>query len=378
MSEIQDLLALHGAIDRQLQSHPELIDVVAPLLPAYHDPETLGWYDAFERWVGEQAPDAEFPDVETALANMATAESVRPRSAARRLLALGALTRAFPGSTEFPVATLAPTLDFSSDLRDGQALDLLGLLAGPEFDSIEQWPSLLSTSYEVGLVSRDVAAQQVAPPLCEHRVVETPWRGAIVQATQLETSFWTDQVSFECASRVLDPLHWPDCSEFWCDVTQVDTTITAKKALNPVYREVVSLDCAHRNTAWSAMAYLECHRTTTSDRDRLDFDLAPAWTSAGDDIMVDEGSLSVQKVGTGIRVETVKRIKFRHLFSPRFLAVVMCVIGYGDQATDLTFNCAIDCKPKPTKPAEQASKAKKAKQAKKVTMTKAATKAKRA
>ena len=70
MSETQDLIALYGAIDLQLQHHPELIADIAPLLPGYLEPGTLGWYEAFRSWTLDQAPDTNFPDLETAIANM--------------------------------------------------------------------------------------------------------------------------------------------------------------------------------------------------------------------------------------------------------------------------------------------------------------------
>ncbi len=349
MSETLNLIALHGAIDQQLKTHPELVADVARLLPGYGEPATLGWYDTFRDWILEQAPETDFPDLERAIANIATeaaeGRTPKPRSAARRLLAVAALARAFPDGSGLP--SLAPVLDFTGPGRESE--DLVGLVAGSAFSSLDQWGSMIQAASAAGLVSEAVTAQHRAPPGCLHSVVRTPLNGVLVDAAQLETSFWTDAVDLKCASKFLDPLQWPTCSEYWCEVRLVGSVITQKKK-NPVYREEVSLDCTHRATTWGVRAYLECHQTSTATEARLDFDLAPSFMSAGDEIMVDEGWLRVREENSGIRVETVKRVKFRNpALSPHALATVMCLVGYADLAGELMFNCAIDCKPATTK-----------------------------
>ncbi len=165
----------------------------------------------------------------------------------------------------------------------------------------------------------------------------------MVDAATLFTTLSTQAVSFDRACRFLNPVNWPKCSKLWCEMTE----ITKKANGNPVFHEIVSLDCSN-GLAWRAEAYLEFGYSWTPTVASVSYQLDPDRTTATDPITVDEGWLRViDDGGGGIRVETLKTISFAnsYFFTPGGIAEMMCPIGYGDAAGDLMFNCAASAAP---------------------------------
>jgi hypothetical protein len=337
MSEHEDLIGIYGAIDRSVQSNPELAATVARFLPGYHDGGAIGWFDEFEAWTLERVEVSPFPDFEEAIGNLAE-RPTSGRMAARRLLVLAVAARLRnhligPDSS----VSIESALDVEGVVGDSvdAAVSLVPLLRDDDvFASINEWPQLIETGVNRGLLSANLRVQAAAPP-CSGKLVEISTPGDPFPAAELVTNFSTTAVTFQQASRFLEPSNWPRCSSFWCVMYRVATT----PRNTGIYHEIVSLDCAHPNTAWTAEAYLEFALINIPTGARLSYALSDQYTNTL--IEVDEGSITVQEQNGVVTVNTVKRIKFNHPFTGPALAMVMCALGYGNIVEHLILDCAV-------------------------------------
>lgn len=341
MSETEDLLAVHGAIDRAVAADPELVSVVAPYLGAYADGGAVGWFDEFVAWTlertgGDASP---LPELEAALRNMAD-RAPSPRAAARRLLALGVAARVFPelrdAGSPASVQGALTVNNLAGFDNDDRAAELLALLLDDEwFASMSDWPKLIEAAFDANLIPATVAMQGAAPP-CGGRLVVVQNPGDLSPAAALTTEFWTDQVTLDQAMRFLEPVNWPGCCDLWCSMTE--TGVSA--AGNPEYHEVVSLDCTQPTATWTAEADLEFRFVAMPGGARVSYDLCQGRPQPGDLIVEDSGMLAIQQEGNGIRVMTTKRIRFDHPFSGPSLAMLLCALGYATAVEDMVFGCA--------------------------------------
>ena len=345
MSEHVDLIGIYGAIDRSVQSNPELAATVARYLPGYHDGGAIGWFDEFEAWTLERVEVSPFPDFEEAIANLAE-RPTSGRMAARRILVLAVAARlrnhlVGPDSSVNIDSALA--VEGIVGVSADAVVSLVPLLIDDDvFPSINQWPELIETGVNSGIISANLRVQAAAPP-CSGKLVSVSTPGDPFPAAELTTEFSTTAVTFEQASRFLEPSNWPSCSSFWCMMYRVATT----PRNTGIYHEIVSLDCAHPSAAWTAEAYLECvvvklPPTGAPTGARLSYALSDQYTNTL--IKVDEGSITIQERNGVVNVHTVKRIKFSYPFSGPALAMVMCALGYGSIAEHIVLDCGVQHK----------------------------------
>jgi hypothetical protein len=350
MTEIQDLLGIYGAIDRAIVDDPSLAEVAAPFLAPYRGGAAAGWYDEFLRWTGptDVVPEEQLPDLDRALASLAETEP-RPRMAARRLLAVAVAARVIDraGLGGPDVASTIRTLTspgLAADEDAAAALLELALSDQPGAAADEDspgwpglagwWSSLLREAGARGLIPDSLARQHVVPP-CSGRVVEV---GAGGLAAALSTRFCTDQLTLAEAKGFLDPASWPGCHPFWCDMTETGVSSSG----NPIYQEVVSLDCLNRTQVWTLEVCLEFQFLDLPGGGALvTYRLCEGRPEPGDVVLVDEGSLAVLEQDGQVCVHTTKRIRFDHPFDGPSLAMLMCALGYGSVAEDLVFSCAV-------------------------------------
>ena len=83
-----------------------------------------------------------------------------------------------------------------------------------------------------------------------------------------------------------------------------------------------------------------------------EYDIADPPAPASPDVVVDSGSLTVQRRGDDtLRIGTTKRVLFSEEFPGEGLSLVICILGYGEVAEDFVFTCAIrDGVPDPRDP----------------------------
>jgi hypothetical protein len=360
MGEISDLIGIYGGIDRAVAANAESRAEVARILPIYDDRDDdrdderqVSWFDDFEAWTKERrAPEAEgdpFPSPGAALRDLAEIPA-RGRMVARRLFAIALTARAFPEllADDDERAALASALisvnGIENEDRAGRLLELLvdeRLLRDDDETprtADAWWESLLEVASAEGLLAHPGL---IGPRPCTPRLVMVDMPDGTGPVATLETEFETDQIPFEKAIRFLDPVNWPQCNDFWCEMTKI-----GGQAPGPYhYHEVVSTDCPDKPAAWTIEAYLDfgffnipCQLAVA------EYDLTKPHPLPTDDVVVDGGSLAVREIGSpaapAINVKTTKRIKFNRPFDGPALALMMCALGYASVAEDLVFTCA--------------------------------------
>jgi hypothetical protein len=348
MSEISDLVGIYGAIDQAIADDQDLRARVARLIPVYRDPE-VRWFDEFVAWTlelrQEESDAPPFPPLVEALHDLARFPAVG-RMRARRLHALTVTLHTFPPDRRSDVADAAVAALAVEGLvpDDDRAQQLVVLLADESLlppageDQIlpaaldAWWANLLQTASSQGLIG-DPA--EFGPRPCSGQVEETQ-QGP---AAKLKTQFETDKIGFEDAVAFLEPKNWPHCSNFWCSMDEV--ALVAPNVHR--YHEVVSTDCPNAKAAWTISAELDFVFTRTDHTASAEYRLSEGHPQAGDDVVVDAGSLSVRRLANPERllVTTTKRVRFSHAFSGEALGLVMCALGYASVAEDLVFSCAL-------------------------------------
>jgi hypothetical protein len=338
MSERGDLVAIYGAIDEYVKREPErLAPLVSDFLVAYEDPKAVGWFDDLKAWSARFAPP--FPEPLAALERLATPPE-SGRLAARRLLVMAALHRVAQATDDSPDSALeqllARTLQVDGIARTPEADEptVFKLVTNPDFfGSINDWAQMINAGVAMEVLDEALQVQAFIAP-CTSWLVDVLTPGDPFPATELRTSFFIDKVTLAQASEVLEPSNWPGCDTFWVVMQRLseDTDHTRH------YHEVVSLDRNDPFNTWTAEAYLRFKPKNWTGGASVTYGLEPGIPNP--QIDVDQGGLFVKEQGTGVVVDTTKRIRFTYPFNGPSLSVTMCALGYADQAEELVLCCA--------------------------------------
>ena len=372
MAEIGDLIAILGAVDNAVRNDEEhdRRTEVAGLVKAYREGNRFGWYDSFVQREGNQG----LPDLEEAMANLR-----QPTRFAgmlpRRLLAVALAARVFPERfgphgeeaevslralmipgivAGLPLVPTPPLTeppeapDFGDPALRSQAEELLAALADPSrLARIEDWHQFIAGTSHV--LSSQLAG---LPAPCTTTVIELPTGGddAILL---LQTSLCVAGVDLAALSvGFLDPTNWPGCSPWWCEMLPAPG---AGPGLTR-FLEVVAADCTSR--VFEVAVFLDF--ATAIDRDTrkvVTYNKSPdqggtvGGLRSNDAVEVDRGVIDVRRERDHVRVETTKRIRFTQPLDADALAVIACLVGYGDVAADVICDCSggrpepIDCDP---------------------------------
>lgn len=368
MSEIGDLIAILGAVDHAVHEDEgeERRSLVAALVKPYRTGERFGWYDSF----AEREHNA-LPRLEEAMENLG-----RPTRFAgmlpRRVLAVALAARVFPELfgpdgelTDASVSALTipgivaslplvptPPLDEPPDVPDlgdpsirSQGEELLRALADPtRLPRIEDWQEFLSSTSH--LVSSQLAS---LPAPCSTTVIEPPTGDDAIVV--LQTSLCVGGVDLDVlAARFLDPTNWPTCSPWWCKMLPAPGGGPGLKR----FLEVVAADCPNR--IFEVAVFLDfATAIDRATRKVVTYNMSPDQSGmvgglrANQAVEVDRGVIDVRRERDHFRVETTKRIRFAQSVDADALAVIACVVGYGDVAADVICDCsggtpeAVDC-----------------------------------
>jgi hypothetical protein len=351
-SELETIAGLYGAIDREIVSKPAKAAAVAELLGAYRDPKTIGWYARFAQYVADRTSGKAdllslVPEVPAAaLTDVRLSERDERALTTRKLLALSATELVFEeylpgGAEELELRRALVRRDDIEpmeleELANSQRIVDLHLLLATEFRSMEQWPGFVDRLVGGGYVEESFALQAGLKP-CYGELVPVEVVGDEDYVACMSTCEDRTDISYDDAKAHLQPDNWAGLG-LWC--TMQPARVSA--AGNPIYHEIVSLNCADQQSTWTVETELEFAftevGTTASSVYRLPADLD---TSAYPDVVVDEGWLSVeQRPGGVVRIESSKRVKFQEPFDSSWFPMLSCAFGYGSASTELIAKAA--------------------------------------
>jgi hypothetical protein len=352
MSEITDQFGLYGAIDRAAVEDPNLARIVAADLSAYQhgaggqEHGAAGWFDRVLPFVQRIAKvpldDPVFPDDATALANLAEREA--PPTwwlGVQRLRAIVLLVKAVPR--------------YGPDRRRDAEDLLVGALRAfaPDdaahrylhsLDSSEVTPSAVNVAGDVGLLSPRYVSGPVQRSTLQFIDVEVKCGKEPVPV--LSGTFPSDFTVQELLNY-LNPLNWPQCSEFWESVEQL---VQLPDAVTSRYREIVSVDkhVGHSFSLATALdfAFISLEPTGMAASYRLS---ANQRRLGGDgEMVIDEGSLVVREDDGQVVVTDTKRFLFAEPIPGPDVAMMAMVMGFDGLAQQMANGCASRGVPPPT------------------------------
>ena len=337
MSELADLMAVFGAVDRAVAGDERrLLPAVASLVPEYNH-RAAGWFDGVQIWAEQggralaaegqeydvQPPDlSELPDAGTALDNLIAAEP-DPGLVGRRLLAVALLSRVQPVHSTAPpdlstgsvsdgklADALAPMVDDSAYhgtlSLQSRSMALLDILR-----NARSRPAMVQAALQQELITQ-AAADQVISPMTWTVVPSTEAGGP---AVAFETRFWIDGTALSDVAGVLEPAQWTGFTPPWCEMKPMATPAATAPGAVSRWREVIALECGNTPPLLVLRTVLDFRFQALPDGSgsALEYRLADGQLASGGDgmVTVDEGSLVTRKLGTGVEVITTKRIQFR-------------------------------------------------------------------
>src|SRR5436190_18608692 len=176
MPEIEDLMAVWGAIDHAVVDNPELAEVVGRYVGGYRPVDgregAAGWFDEFTSWTAEStdaAPEEQFPSLEQALRNLAEIPPGGRRRAARRLHVIAIAARVVPKlqnlDDEELHADLVGALTSPELAPEDRGEELLQMLLDDDlFPDLGHWSELLHAAGAAELIDPVMVLQSGAPP----------------------------------------------------------------------------------------------------------------------------------------------------------------------------------------------------------------------
>jgi hypothetical protein len=372
MSEIGDLIAILGAVDGAVHRGEEHAsrEQVAALVKAYREGDRFGWYDSF----AERDDNEGLPGFEQAMRNLgrptrfagmlprrllvvALAARVFPQwfgpdgdaaEASLRALVIPGIVAALPLVPTPPAEEPPDPPDFGDPSLRSQGEELLRALADPSrLSRIEEWHEFLESNSHI--LSPQLAS---LPAPCTTTVIDPP-TGGDDGVVVLQTGLCVGGVDLAALSAgFLDPRNWPGCSPWWCHMLPAPGGAPGLKR----YLEVVAADCPNR--IFEVAVFLDfATAIDRATRKVVTYNMSPDQSGmvgglgANDAVEVDRGVIDVRREGDHCRVETTKRIRFAQPVDADALAVIACVVGYGDVAVDVICDCSggspqpVDCDP---------------------------------
>jgi hypothetical protein len=351
MSETKSIVGIFGAIDRAVQTDAAARARVAEFLRPYRNP-TVKWYDEFQEWIagpGEES-DSDFPDIVGALTELGQT-GVEGRTRARRMFAIAVMTRAFPDRgdlRELAILALRAPEETRARAEPVDQEALYKLLAGEDVakpavapGSGDWWNGLIATA-----VARKVIPDKIGmvPQPCSGRLLTVPGVTGPVAVLKTEATTAKKELEFDKAIRFIEPVNWKKCMpDFWCDMHE-NPGYTLPPGQRR-YHEIVSTHCDDKGQLgfWAETELLFDFMWLPNKAEAraavANYELAPERPQPGDRILVDEGTLLVEKLDNGakppLKITTTKRVKFNYPFMTEALALVICALGYADTSGSL-------------------------------------------
>jgi hypothetical protein len=131
-----------------------------------------------------------------------------------------------------------------------------------------------------------------------------------------------------------EPSNWSQCNPLWCSMNRVPDQAGKKCHL-----EVISLDC--NNSQLPQLKVCLCFEVVIDQNDLfyMTYDMCPNQREGNGTIVVDKGSILIERQGTSTCVASTKYVRFLAPMDGPSFAMTLCAAGYGYAAQDFVFTC---------------------------------------
>jgi hypothetical protein len=155
----------------------------------------------------------------------------------------------------------------------------------------------------------------------------------------LRTNTFRDELSIDKVKAVVDPLNWKICSKFFCDMTPFGTGLD-DYGWNRVL-EVISTLCplAFGYRLRTPIKYWKAE-TDSGAFVNYDLDDRPSDVPNSERVTVDRGFIHIEREDDGVRVRTLKEVKFVGL-SPLATLMFAVIGGYASAGEAMLVGCAL-------------------------------------
>jgi hypothetical protein len=338
MGEIENLIGLLSEVDRAVAENPTLVPQVADLLAPGKESAVADWSERLGQSFEAPSAIGSLPDVDSALAAMAT-EAPPPSLRYRRLLAIAGLVRSRPeqfgldGPDRGKVAAaLRPVM---RDARLGQADVALALfsrakLSGGRGAACE----LLSQTIAHGLVdARLHTSLRLVPAAVGNRNV----------TSRFGTFVPVPGIGCDDVDELLEPTCWPSLSPVWKSMKPLDGRSEGLSVgEHRLYQEVFTV--TPRLQLTPILEFVRQDLTADRRARSLEYRLAMKHEqSTRELIQVDEGIILTRVVDDELHITTTKRLLFAPPFDGPGLVLVSDNIGYLDAFEDMVEASIAQC-----------------------------------
>lgn len=356
MGTLHSLLALYGALDDAVTAanDPEspVTETVERFLPGTTGPGRRGWFDDVRLLVRRLSNDpaqTEFPDRAEALSEIAglrtppTDTGVRgestisPPEIVRFLYVMGAHCQLRSPAEEDELfanalAIAVPGRTATEQDAGGRALLEIftsGLRGGGDFSAA----IAAAAAHQPPLVSAQVAA------LVSNTRVDTTIRYDHCgnEYAVISVEYANDPVSVAQIKRVVDPLNWKRCCQFFCDMRPLKPD-SDDYGWSRVL-EVISTLCG----GYSIKTAIKYWKADLPDGAYINYDLDDARTTTPDNgvVLVDRGFIRFENTATGMRIRTRKEVKFAGI--PSVATIIFAIVGgYASIGQSMLVGCALN------------------------------------
>lgn len=356
MATLHSLLALYGALDDAVTTldDPQVTETVERFLPGTTAPDRRGWFGDIRNFVRRLSVDpdqTEFPTRTEALREFAAMRGagrdfevdISPIETIQLLYVTGVHWQ-LTSRAEEERGLLADALSVAVPGRVGTDSDaasqaLLDLL-GNDLQSQEGFADVIraAANHEPPLVSQAVLDYVVNSAL----EVDVR-RDACGEYAVLKAEYFRDELGLDDVKAVIDPLNWHRCCRFFCDMQPIPATPDSYGWSRVL--ESVSTLCGvvPGYRLKTAIKYWKGERPGGA---YINYDVDDNRAKTGDDryALVDRGYLSFEEDGTGVRIRTLKEVKFAGMHP---VATIMFAIvgGYAAIGEDMLVGCAVNPPP---------------------------------
>ncbi|MGE2736113.1 hypothetical protein [Mycolicibacterium vaccae] len=352
MATLHSLMALYGALDDAVVALDDrrVTATVEEFLPGSTPPEHRGWFSEIRSLVRRLSVDpdqTEFPTRTAALREFAEmgergdnldGDVLGPVELSRLLYVIGAhwqLASRPREEQELFAGALSVAIPRTSDIETGAGGEALLELFGESFLNTNTFADIITAAEAQGLVSEELL----------HYVLNSSLytdirRDACGEYAVLESEYFREQLSLNNVKAVVDPRNWPDCCPFFCDMAPIPTTpdsygwsrllesVSTLCGLFPGYRLRTALKFwKGEKPGGGFINYdLDDDRANTTD---IGF------------AVVDRGYVSFEQDQGGVRIRTLKEVKFAGISA--FATLMFARIGgYAAIGENMLVGCALN------------------------------------